>query len=215
MGIYDIFLSNSGPAVHMQAQCCAAYERHLARYVNTPMTLLQLGIREGGALQMWKKWLGPNARIVGIDGDPGCARHADEQIIVRTGNGSEAKFLREVVAELGSIDVVIDDGSHQMIDMIASFDFLYERISPNGVYLIQAAHTAYLPSYGGGLNESGTIIQRFKDLLDELHANHVHNNALRPTSFTKSTLSMTAYESILVFEKAIAPNRHFIRTGGY
>lgn len=198
----------------MQAQCCAAYDRHLSRFVNVPMTILQLGIREGGALQMWKRWLGPNARIVGIDHDEGCTRHADEQIIVYTGNASDPAFLRTIVADLGLIDVVVDDGTHHMRDVLSSFDFLYERISPNGVYIIQATHTAYIPDYGGGLNESGTIIQRFKDLVDEMHANHVHNNALRPTDFTRSISSMTVYESILVFEKAIAPNRNVLRVGG-
>ena len=43
------------------------YERHLARFRNTDVHVVEIGIYSGGSLQMWRKYFGPRANIVGVD----------------------------------------------------------------------------------------------------------------------------------------------------
>jgi hypothetical protein len=50
------------------------------------------------------------------------------------------------------------------------------------------------------LRAEGTFIERCKDLLDELNADHARG-ALAPTEFIRSTLSMHFYDSAVVLEK--------------
>jgi hypothetical protein len=126
--------------------------------------------------------------------------YAEDQIEVRIGNQADAGLLAGIVDEFGPPDVVIDDGSHMMRDITASFATLYPMVSRNGVYLVEDLHTAYWDEYEGGLKRPGTFIERCKELIDEINADHARG-ALAPTEFTRSTLSLHFYDSVVVFEK--------------
>jgi hypothetical protein len=46
------------------------YESSLKRFVNKNITLVEIGIGNGGSLFMWKKFLGKRAKIIGIELNP-------------------------------------------------------------------------------------------------------------------------------------------------
>jgi hypothetical protein len=146
-----------------------------------------------------------------VDIVPACARFAESQIEVRIGDQSDPEFLRALIEEFGPFDVVIDDGSHVMSHTLTSFDALYEHTT--GVYAVEDLHTAYWEAFEGGLHREGTFIERFKLLVDELHAGYT-DGALSPTPFSESTLSMHVYESLIVFEKGRPGLRHAPITTG-
>jgi len=91
---------------------------------------------------MWKRYLGPHALIVGIDVKPECKTFEEDQIKIRIGSQSDTSFLESIIAEFGTPDVVLDDGSHRMSDVVETFRFLYPRTSPNGVYMVEDLHAA-------------------------------------------------------------------------
>lgn len=70
---------------------------------------------------MWKQYLGPHAQIVGLDIEPRCREFEEDQIAIRIGNQAAPAFLQAVINEFGQPNVVLDDGSHQMTDVAASF----------------------------------------------------------------------------------------------
>ncbi len=164
------------------------------------MTFLEIGVAKGGSLAMWSRGLGPLARIVGVDIDPKCRRHEAPGVFVRIGDQSDPGFLQSVIDEFGAPDIVLDDGSHQMAHIRASFDFLYPRLPKNGVYMVEDLHTAYWAEYGGGLDEPASFIAHAKSLIDRLNADH-SRGALAPDAFTRDTLSIAFYDSVIVFEK--------------
>ncbi|MBY0298757.1 MAG: class I SAM-dependent methyltransferase [Methylobacterium sp.] len=207
MSLYEMFINNTGRPIHKSGHYFFAYERHFGRYVGKPVTFLEIGAGNGGSSQMWKRWLGPLARIVAIDINPVCKQFEDEQVAVRIGDQSDAAFLQSLIDEFGTIDAVIDDGSHHMAHVSASFDYLYHRIASNGVYMIEDMHTAYWSEYGGGRGDPRSMIERFKGMLDDLNADHVRDGTVVPGHFTHRTIAMTAYDSILVFEKAPLINK--------
>jgi hypothetical protein len=43
------------------------YERFIAPFRGRRVTLLEIGVQQGGLLELWRAYLGPAARIVGID----------------------------------------------------------------------------------------------------------------------------------------------------
>jgi hypothetical protein len=132
---------------------------------------------------------------------------AEDQIEIRIGDQSDAGFLTSVLDEFGSPDVVLDDGSHVMSHVTASFRHLYPAVSRNGVYVVEDLHTAYWDEYEGGLRRKGSFIETCKDLIDELNADHARG-ALEPSEFTRSTLSMHVYDSVVVFEKGRHTAKH-------
>jgi hypothetical protein len=149
---------------------------------------------------MWKRYLEPPATIVGIDVNPECKQFEEDQIHVRIGSQSDLGFLQAILDEFDVPDIVLDNGSHQMSDVVESFRFLYPRTSPSGVYLVEDLHTAYWDEYGGGVKREGTFIELCKSLIDELNADW-SRDVPPPTEFTRSTLSMHFYDSIAVFER--------------
>ena len=43
----------------------------------------------------------------------------------------------ETFKDITNIDIVIDDGSHKVIDQVTTFNILYPRLNPNGIYIIE------------------------------------------------------------------------------
>ena len=166
---------------------------------------------------MWKRYFGPLAKIISLDIRPECSAFSDDQVHVRIGDQSDIGFLSQILSELGAPDIVLDDGSHQMHHVIATFKFLYEKTAPNGVYLIEDMHSSYWLEYGGGLKREGSFIELCKQLIDELNADHI-TGVLRPpsitadapkeflpTSFTRQTRCISFYDSLVAFERGVIP----------
>lgn len=200
MNLWSEFLTHTGPQVHKWVHYFPIYERHFGRFVNRTVTFIEIGVSHGGSLQLWRRYLGPFARIVGIDIDPKCKAIEDEQISVRIGNQNDTAFLESVLGEFGAPDVVLDDGSHVMHDISCSFDFLYPRLDKNGVYMIEDLHTAYWEEYGGGLGRQGSFLERCKGFVDALNAEH-SRGAVPASAFSQETHSMHLYDSVAVFER--------------
>ena len=212
MSLWSDFLTNDDRIIHKWTHYFPIYERHLERFRNQSITLLEIGVSHGGSLQMWKRYFGPFARIVGVDIDPRCAEVAEDQIEVRIGSQGDPAFLAELMREFGPFDIVLDDGSHKMGDIWTSFTTLYPNMTRAGVYLVEDLHTAYWPEYEGGLRQPGSFIERCKALIDELNADHTRG-AVPRTGFSKTTLSMHIYDSVVVFERGVHLKKHAPMTG--
>ncbi len=199
MSLYGDFLLGNHRKTGKWLHYFPIYERHFSRFRNRYVTVFEIGVATGGSLQLWRRYFGPLARIVGIDIDPECKKFEEDQVEIRIGDQSDSDFLSSLVDEFGAPDIVIDDGSHIQRHVNSTFDFLYPLVPKNGVYLVEDLHTAYWPDFEGGLRKTGTFIERTKKFIDELNANH-SLGALEPTSFGKRTDSIHCYDSVVVFE---------------
>jgi hypothetical protein len=212
MALWQLFLNNRGRVIHKWKHYFPIYERHFSRYVNRPVTFLEIGCGEGGSLQMWKQYFGSLATIVGIDIRAECARFEEDQIHIRIGDQSDPAFLNSVVKEFGPLHVVLDDGSHLMEHLSASFKFLYPRVAADGVYFVEDLHTCYWEEFGGGYKRPGTFIELCKDMLDELNAEHTRGSVVE-SDFSRRTLSIHFYDSCAVFEKGVTGKKFAPRIG--
>ncbi len=212
MSLWSLFLRHRGRIVDKWAHYFPIYERHFGRYVNTPFLFIEIGCGKGGSLQLWKEYFGPMVTIVGIDIEQRCRRFEGDQVHVRIGDQSDPGFLASVIAEFGTPAIVLDDGSHVMSDIRASFDHLYPVVSPDGVYMVEDLHTAYWDEYGGGAKRDGSFIELCKDLIDQVNATH-SRGAVPETAFSRSTLSMHFYDSVVVFEKGAYGPRRSLQMG--
>jgi hypothetical protein len=59
VSIWSEFLTNRGRPISKWTHYFPAYERHLAPFVNQPVTLLEIGCGQGGSLELWRRHLGP------------------------------------------------------------------------------------------------------------------------------------------------------------
>ncbi len=213
MSLWSDFLANDKKTIHKWKHYFPAYERHFKDFVYKPVTFIEIGCGRGGSLQMWKSYFGPHAVIVGVDINPACKSYEEDQIEVRIGDQSDPKLLQSLIDEFGAPDIVLDDGSHIMHHISATFNFLYPRLAKNGIYMVEDLHTAYRDEFEGGLRKPSTFIELSKNLIDELNADHTLG-ALPPTEFTKSTLSMHFYDSMVVFERGAHTKKWAPQVGG-
>lgn len=201
------FLLNTDRPIHKWTHYFPVYEKHFSRFRNQSITFLEIGCGGGGSLQMWKRYFGPFAQIVGVDIEPACKAYEEDQIAVRIGNQNDADFMNGIIEEFGVPDIVLDDGSHNMDDILASFNAIYPRQHHNAIYCVEDLHTAYWDEYGGGLKREGTFIEVCKALIDQLNADHTRGE-LEPNRFTRETLSMHFYDSVVLFEKGRHIKKH-------
>ncbi len=200
MSLWQDFLTNPGKEIHKWVHYFPIYERHFSPWQNRSLTFIEIGVSGGGSLQMWQRFFGPLAKIVGIDINPDTKKHQQPGIFVRIGDQSDPVFLQKIIDEFGIPDIVLDDGSHRMHHILQSFSFLYPQMPKNGVYMVEDLHTAYWQEYGGGVEEPGSFVNISKQFIDQLNADH-SRGALEPDDITRQTFSICCYDSVIVYEK--------------
>lgn len=202
------FRQNQERLIHKWIHYFDIYHRHFARFRKKPIVVLEFGVSHGGSLQMWRNYFGWRAKIYGVDIDPRCKKLESFGTRIFIGDQEDRAFLRSIAAKIGPVDILIDDGGHTMSQQIATFEELYPRMSPNGVYLVEDLHTSYWASHGGGYRRTGTFIEYAKNLSDQLNAWHSQEPGFAVDEFTRSTRSMHFYDSIIVFERKpmVAPH---------
>lgn len=202
-----MFYGNTGRLVHKWQHYLPIYERYFASHRGTPFKMLEIGVFKGGSLELWRKYFGPEATLFGIDINPAAAGYVDAPNEVRIGSQDDPDFLRKVVAEMGGVDVVLDDGSHVARHQRASFDALFPLLSEGGIYMIEDTHTAYWRDFEGGYRRRGTAIEDAKGLVDDIHGWY-HGRQGRT-----DIGAISFHDSIIVIEKAKQQRPGHIKVG--
>lgn len=196
-----LFYDHNGRHISKWSHYLPIYDRHLSGFRGRPVRMLEIGVFKGGSLQLWRKYLGKDATIFGIDIDESTSRFDDEDARVRIGSQADPNFLRYVVAEMGGIDIVLDDGSHVAPHQRISFETLYPLLNKNGLYVVEDLHTAYWHGYfEGGFRRRGTFIEEMKSLIDDVHYPW-HRRRQRFAGVHESAEAIHFYNSMVVIEK--------------
>ncbi len=181
------------------------YDRHLSPYRGRDLRVLEIGVYQGGSLDMWQWYLGPSSTLIGIDIDETATQLAAKDKIIVIGDQSDRDFLASVVQRYGPFDIIIDDGGHTMEQQITSIDVLFPSLVEGGVYIVEDCHTSYWEAYGGGRRRDGTFIEWIKDRIDDLHG--VHYDCSGEAIWTEHVDAIHCYDSVVVLDKKhrIAP----------
>lgn len=175
------------------------YDRHISRYIGKDVTLLEIGTSNGGSLQVWKKFLGPNSKIVGIDIDVRTS-FTEDQIETYIGNQNDPNFLMNVLNRIGRPDIIIDDGSHDQMDVMNSFSILFQHVKDDGVYIIEDLHTAYMQDYHGGITSPLNFVSIASRFAHDVNLQWI-SQPYQPV--VRNLKSMSFYDSMLVLEKEV------------
>ena len=191
------------------------YARHFAAYRNKPVKLLEIGIGGfepdrgysdpalgGGSMRMWRTYF-PRGRIYGLDifdKSP----HNERRIKTFQGSQADTEFLRVVLEQTGSLDIIIDDGSHRCDHVITSFEYLFPQMSAQGVYAIEDVQTSYLEDYGGSDEDpdrSDTTMGYFKRFVHGVNYEERRSRTEPPTYFEKNILGISFYHNLIIIDK--------------
>jgi hypothetical protein len=208
----QIFSQHEGRYVTKWDQYLPVYDEYIGAALDKfgpKIKLLEIGVFDGGSLELWRKFLGNDATIFGVDIDPRCANLFEPPNQVRIGSQDDAAFLDSVVSEMGGVEIVLDDGSHYGRHQEASLRHLFPKLPDGGIYIIEDLHAAYWPSFEGGYRRPGSGIEIIKSLIDDMH----HNYHDEKSAFSRSIASLHIFDSIAVIEKR-KPFRFMPRSSG-
>jgi FkbM family methyltransferase len=199
----NYFENNKRNAIHKWIHYFDIYDFWFKKYRNRPIVILEIGIYQGGSLNMWRDYFGEEAKIFAIDINPLCKQFETVNTKIFIGSQEDKEFLKYVKSQVPKFDILIDDGGHTMNQQIVSFEELYEHIKDDGIYLCEDLHTSYWKEYGGGYKNSNSFIEYSKNFIDSINAWHSRDISLKVNEFTNSTYSLHYYDSILVIQKGL------------
>ena len=186
-----------------------------------PISLLEIGVQNGGSLETWSEYFQEAKLFVGCDIDPKCGdlRYDDPRINIVVGDANAAPAFQNIAKLSTSFDIVIDDGSHISSDILRSFINYFPLLKPGGTFVIEDSCCLYMDGYGGGLLNEQSAYSFFKRLVDVVNfqfwRNDVSiNNFLRTYLDFRSTPSFILdgwvnsiefRNSIITVNKAFTP----------
>jgi hypothetical protein len=197
-----MFANNKGKLIHKWHHYIPLYDLYFSKFRDKPVRFLEIGVYEGGSLQLWRKYFGPAATIYGIDINPKCKNFENSDFQVRIGSQDDPNFLSSVIQEMGGVDVVLDDGSHHMAHIKASMKCLFPKLNESGIYFIEDLHTCYWPNFGGGYQAESNIFNFIRQLIDDMHQWY-HNESIIHSEIGPFCPGIHIHDSVCVLEKKL------------
>lgn len=202
--LLTFFIENAGTAIDKWLHYFHIYHKTFNQYRVMELSILEIGVQNGGSTRMWQNYFGDHAKIVCVDIDPGCKKLEQEGFEVWIGDQESVEFWDNFKKSHTSFDIIIEDGGHGMRQQINTFEALFPIINDGGVYLCEDTHTSYFPILDdAGVNNPKSFIEYSKRLVDQMHGWYykpisqlTHNDLI-----LMNLDSVAFYDSIVVFEK--------------
>ena len=172
------------------------YEDLLEHFVGLNIIFVEIGVLNGGSLFMWREYLGAEARIIGVDFNPAAEKWRDFGFEIFIGDQASPDFWSRFFAEIGDIDVVLDDGGHTNVQQIQTVHNCVKHVRDGGLIIVEDVHASYMPAFGNPSNYSflnfskrivDSINSRFPDVITV--KNHYGDRVYSVSYFT----SMVAF----------------------
>lgn len=208
------------------------YQRYLEKYEGKNITFVEVGVQNGGSLEMWSKFFGPESKLYGIDISESCLnlKYDNPNIKIIIGDQENPEFWDKTLPAIGPIDVFIDDGGHTMGQQIVTLEKVWTQIKRNGVFICEDTHTSYFNIWGGGYKKHNSFLEYTKDFVDILHLKNTeqynillgsdissiikNNTNLSKKEFAHDLSSIHFYDSMVVIEKdEIVPMERIVHMG--
>jgi hypothetical protein len=170
----ELYKSHKGYTSDKWDRYLVEYERLLRNRSSSPISLLEIGIQNGGSLLIWADYFPQAVHIIGCDTNELCKSliYENELIDIVIGDATLKETKDQITSITSKFDIIIDDGSHTSSDIIKTFIHFFPTLENSGVYIIEDLHCSYWKSFEGGLFQSTSSINFFKSLVDCL--NHEH-----------------------------------------
>lgn len=170
----QLYAEHTGKVSDKWALYLTEYDRLFGDCRDDPISLLEIGIQNGGSLEIWSQYFSNAKHLIGCDINPDCSNllYDDTRISVIVGDANAPDICAQVFNKSSGFDIVIDDGSHLSGDIIKSFALYFTKVKAGGIYVAEDLHCSYWDQFEGGLFDPYSSISFFKRLSDVI--NHEH-----------------------------------------
>ena len=118
------------------------YTNELSNFKNKEINILELGSFAGASAAAFSKYF-PKSRIFCFDINISNFKYASKQINVFGLDIANIKKVRSTISKIfdqekiQGFDIIIDDGSHLLSDMLIGLSVLFDYLNSNGIYVIE------------------------------------------------------------------------------
>ncbi|MFZ2268214.1 MAG: CmcI family methyltransferase [Azonexus sp.] len=171
ISLKQLYQLHNGKISIKWASYLSVYDRIFSEIRNKPVRILEIGVQNGGSLEIWGKYFEKGEKFVGCDIDHRCSmlEYEDERISVLVGDVNDEAVRDEIIKYAESFSVVIDDGSHISDDVVKSFLNYFKFLDVGGIYIVEDMHASYWQEYQGGLYFPYSSMSFFKRMADVIN----------------------------------------------
>lgn len=105
------------------------------------MNILEIGIEKGGSLGLWRDYF-YNSSIFGLDyrkkdcDNRDIKNFADDRVSISIFDSTNSEKIEKEYKNK-FFNIIVDDGSHLVKNQIQTFENLYSKLAPGGIYIIE------------------------------------------------------------------------------
>ncbi len=150
------------------------YQKHFSPYCDDSIRLLEIGVQNGGSLEIWSKFFPKAEVLIGCDINTKCGNltYDDPRVRVFVGDAATEEMKDEISKTSPRFDIIIDDGSHRSDDIVKTFALYFPLLEPGGIYVAEDLHASYFETYQGGTEAPFSSLNFFKRLTDYVNIEH-------------------------------------------
>ena len=172
--LQTLFHEHHGKISDKWSSYITEYDRIFSPYRMQPISLLEIGVQNGGSLEIWSKYFQNANKIVGCDINPKCSdlNYPDQRIHVIVGDSDSDTAESEILSSSAQFDLIIEDSSHYSSNIIKSFIRYFPHLTMGGLFIAEDLHCSYWKEYEGGLYFPYSSLAFFKRLVDIVNYEH-------------------------------------------
>lgn len=170
----ELYAEHIGKSSDKWSLYLSEYDRLFNDYRDKSVRLIEIGIQNGGSLEIWSKYFKNASALIGCDINPDCLNltYDDPRIRVIVGDANAIVISEQIFNRTSNFDIIIDDGSHLSSDIIKSFCLYFPHLIEGGIFVVEDLHCSYWNRFEGGLFDPYSSISFFKRIADII--NHEH-----------------------------------------
>jgi hypothetical protein len=198
------------------------YEDELNRIRPNVRSMLEIGVQNGGSLDIWARYFATADHVVGCDINPACAKlsYDDPRVTVIVGDATQPHTRDQLASITPSFDLIIEDGSHIPREVILAFLRYWPMLNPGGVFIAEDLHCDYFATHEGGIARRDIANRFFSELVHLINLEHWQgtlsiSHLLRDfataelidsSGLVGTIASVSFHNSIAIIRKARAPS---------
>lgn len=166
--LHQLYAEHTGKVSDKWSLYLSEYDRLFDSYRDKPVRMLEIGIQNGGSLEIWGQYFAKAEKLIGCDINPDCHNltYNDSRIVALVGDANLDETEKLILSHSPTYDLIIDDGSHRSSDIIKSFVRYFPRLTDGGLFIAEDLHCSYWREFEGGLNYPYSSIAFFKKMAD-------------------------------------------------
>lgn len=172
--LQTLYSKHSGKISDKWSSNLAAYENIFSEMREKPIRILEIGVQNGGSLEIWAKYFKNATAIVGCDINEKChdLLFEDDRISVIIGDATTNSVKGQVTDLCSEFDIIIDDGSHMSGDIIRTFSLYFPILAKDGIFIVEDLYCSYWEQFNGGIEYPSSSLSFFRRLTDYLNREH-------------------------------------------